>query len=66
MGKNSSLKELRAQLRNIVKEELSDIIAAEIHHKLILKIEQDLEKKLKAMDERHRDAISMLIRNSVK
>lgn len=66
MGKSSNLKDLRAQLRNIVKEELSDIIAAEVHHKLILKIEQSLEKKLKEMDDRHRDAISFLIRNTTK
>lgn len=66
MGKSSELKELRSQLRNVVKELLPEVLTAEVLMKIINerldKIERDNKAVMQEMNERHKNTMGYLVR----
>lgn len=66
MSNMSGLKQIRGQLRQIVKEELTEILKSEAHKAIMFNIERELERRFKFMEDRQKDVINMIIRNSAK
>lgn len=73
MGKQAEVKQLRAQVRNVVKELLPEVLSFELETALYKKLEdrlKDLEAHVKKtvheMNERHKDTMGYIVRQASK
>lgn len=66
---DSNIKDIRKQLRNVAKESMDQEFGQALYNKVMLEvqkklieIQKDIQLRLQAMDDRHKDTMQYLIR----
>ena len=63
---NKEVKQLRGQVRQAVKELLPEILTAELVSAALTKSEAIIQDRLKQIDQRQKDILSYMLRNSTQ
>lgn len=61
----ATTKDMRKQLRNVVKELLPEILTAEFRAEILMKLYKELKARLDEIDQRQKDIQSYVVRNSM-